>query len=140
VASCYRDLCNEILSLDGIASTTILSMEGNILYSARKDGAELLLSRHEAEAFIFRAAIRMGTRKEFLEKLGGINYAFAEYGKVNQYTIPLDREVKTLLLVCEDKKKNHNSCSIASTVEINKSTTVPIITRIMAILTKHGAR
>ena len=110
------------------------------MYSARKDGTELLLSRHEAEAFIFRAAIRMGTRKEFLEKLGGINYAFAEYGKVNQYTIPLDRDVKTLLLISEDKKKNHGPSSLASASEVNKSTTVPIITRIMEILTKHGAR
>ncbi len=115
-------------------------MEGSILYSARKDGVESLLSRHEAEAYIFRAAIRMGTRKEFLDKLGGINYAFAEYGKLNQYTIPLDREVKTLLLVSENKKKKDDPLASASTVDINKLTIAPNITRIMEILMKHGAR
>jgi hypothetical protein len=104
----YRDLCNDILDLDGIRSAAVITMEGTILFSGHKEGIQPLLSVQDAEASIFRAAIRMGTRKEFLDKLGGINYAFAEYGKINQYTIPLNKEVETLLLVSEDKPQNKN--------------------------------
>jgi hypothetical protein len=127
----YRDLCNDILNLDGIRSATVITMEGSILFSDHKEGVQPLLSRQDKEASIFRAAIRMGTRKEFLDKLGGINYAFAEYGKINQYTIPLDKEVKTLLLVSEDK--NNGTPQSGSIV-------TPNIGRIMEILVKHGAR
>lgn len=127
----YRDLCNDILNLDDIRSATVITMEGSILFSDYKEGVQPLLSRQDKEASIFRAAIRMGTRKEFLDKLGGINYAFAEYGKINQYTIPLDKEVKTLLLVSEDKN-NGNSQS--------GSIVTPNIGRIMEILVKYGAR
>ena len=102
----YRDLCNDLLDLDGVRSAAVITMEGTILFSGHKEGIQPLLSVQDAEASIFRAAIRMGTRKEFLDKLGGINYAFAEYGKINQYTIPLNKEVETLLLVSEDKPQN----------------------------------
>ncbi len=105
----YRDLCNDILDLDGIRSAAVITMEGIILFSSYKEGISPLLSVREDEASIFRAAIRMGTRKEFLDKLGGINYAFAEYGKINQYTIPLNKEVKTLLLVSEDRRQQHEN-------------------------------
>ena len=105
----YRDLCNDILDLDGVRSAAVITMEGIILFSGHKDGIQPLLSVQDAEASIFRAAIRMGTRKEFLDKLGGISYAFAEYGKINQYTIPLNKEVETLLLVSEDKPQNKNT-------------------------------
>jgi len=105
----YRDLCNDILDLDGVRSAAVITMEGTILFSGHKEGIQPLLSVQDAEASIFRAAIRMGTRKEFLDKLGGINYAYAEYGKINQYTIPLNKEVETLLLVSEDKPQNKNT-------------------------------
>jgi hypothetical protein len=105
----YRDLCNDILDLDGVRSAAVITMEGTILFSGHKEGIQPLLSVQDAKASIFRAAIRMGTRKEFLDKLGGINYAFAEYGKINQYTIPLNKEVETLLLVSEDKPQNKNT-------------------------------
>jgi hypothetical protein len=105
----YRDMCNDILDLDGVRSAAVITMEGTILFSGHKEGVQPLLSVQDAEASIFRAAVRMGTRKEFLDKLGGINYAFAEYGKINQYTIPLNKEVETLLLVSEDKPQNKNN-------------------------------
>ncbi|HEX2169930.1 MAG TPA: hypothetical protein VHF65_06500 [Nitrososphaera sp.] len=105
----YRDLCNDILDLDGVRSAAVITMDGTILFSGHKEGIQPLLSVQDAEASIFRAAIRMGTRKEFLDRLGGINYAFAEYGKINQYTIPLNKEVETLLLVSEDKTQNKNT-------------------------------
>jgi hypothetical protein len=127
----YRDLCNDILGLDGIRSAAVITMEGIILFSGCKEGIHPLLSVQDAEASIFRAAIRMGTRKEFLDKLGGINYAFAEYGKINQYTIPLSREVETLLLVSEDKPQHEN------TGDHN----VPLgVARIMQVLMKHCER
>ncbi len=124
----YRDLCNDIVNLDGIRSAAVITMDGIILFSNYKEGTGPLLSVQEAEASIFRAAIRMGTRKEFLDKLGGINYAFAEYGKINQYTIPLNKEVKTLLLVSEDRTQNNTSDS-----------NVPQdgVSRIMQIIKKH---
>lgn len=114
----YRDLCNEILELAGIVSAAVVTMEGSILFSGHKEGTRPILSRYESEASVFKAAIRMGTRKEFLEKLGGINYAFAEYGKINQYTIPLDKEVKTLLLVAEDKMQSNAPSGFGRIIEI----------------------
>jgi hypothetical protein len=127
----YRDLCNDILNLDGIRFAAVITMEGSILFSAYKEGIHPLLSIQEAEASIFRAAIRMGTRKEFLDKLGGINYAFAEYGKINQYTIPLNKEVNTLLLVSEDKLQHENTAG----------RNVPLgVERIMQVLMKHCER
>ena len=127
----YRDLCNDILNLDGIRSAAVITMEGTILFSSYKEGIRPLLSVQEDEASIFRAAIRMGTRKEFLDKLGGINYAFAEYGKINQYTIPLNKEVNTLLLVSEDKPQHENT----------GDRNVPLgVERIMQVLMKHCER
>ena len=127
----YRDLCNDILDLDGVRSAAVITMEGTILFSGHKEGIQPLLSVQDAEASIFRAAIRMGTRKEFLDKLGGINYAFAEYGKINQYTIPLNKEVETLLLVSEDKPQNKNTedCNVLLGVE-----------RIMQVLIRYCRR
>lgn len=114
----YRDLCNEILALGGVISAAVVTMEGSILFSGHKEGMHPILSRHESEASVFKAAIRMGTRKEFLEKLGGINYAFAEYGRVNQYTIPLDKEVKTLLLVSEDRMQDNAPAGFGRITEV----------------------
>ena len=128
----YRDLCNDILDLDGIRSAAVITMEGTILFSSYKEGIRPLLSVQEDEASIFRAAIRMGTRKEFLDKLGGINYAFAEYGKINQYTIPLNKEVKTLLLVSEDRPPHDKSTD-------NHDLRVSV-GRIMQVLMKHHER
>ena len=127
----YRDLCNDILDLDGVRSAAVITMEGTILFSGHKEGVQPLLSVQDAESSIFRAAIRMGTRKEFLDKLGGINYAFAEYGKINQYTIPLNKEVETLLLVSEDKPQNKNTedCNVLLGVE-----------RIMQVLIRYCRR
>ncbi len=127
----YRDLCNDILSLDGIRSAAVITMEGSILFSSFKEGIHPLLSIQEAESSIFRAAIRMGTRKEFLDKLGGINYAFAEYGKINQYTIPLNKEVKTLLLVSEDKPPHESAGDRDAALSVK---------RIMQVLLKHCER
>lgn len=127
----YRDLCNDILNLDGIRFAAVITMEGGILFSGFKEGIHPLLSIQEAEASIFRAAIRMGTRKEFLDKLGGINYAFAEYGKINQYTIPLNKEVNTLLLVSEDKPQHENSGDRNVSLGVE---------RIMQVLMKHCER
>lgn len=127
----YRDLCNDILNLDGIRSAAVITMEGSILFSSYKEGIPPLLSMQDAEVSLFRAAIRMGTRKEFLDKLGGINYAFAEYGKINQYTIPLNKEVNTLLLVSEDKPQHENT----------GDRNVPLgVERIMQVLMKHCQR
>jgi hypothetical protein len=128
----YRDLCNDILDLDGIRSAAVITMEGIILFSSYKEGIRPLLSVREDEASIFRAAIRMGTRKEFLDKLGGINYAFTEYGKINQYTIPLNKEVTTLLLVSEDRPQHDKNTE-------NHNVTVSV-GRIMQVLMKHCER
>lgn len=130
-------MCNELLELEGIRSAFVISMKGSILFSSYKDEIQPLLSRQEYEAFLFKAAIRMGTRKEFLEKLGGINYAFAEYGKINQYTIPLDKEVKTLLLISEDKLSQNSDDGRHHN---NNNTSSSSIDRIMKILRKYGMR
>lgn len=131
----YRDLCNDILNLDGIRSAAVITMEGSILFSSHKEGIPPLLSMQDAEVSLFRAAIRMGTRKEFLDKLGGINYAFAEYGKINQYTIPLNKEVKTLLLVSEDRpqQQQHDNTDDRNNIPLR-------VERIMQVLLKHCKR
>jgi len=129
----YRDLCNDILNLDGIRSAAVITMEGSILFSSYKEGIPPLLSMQDAEVSLFRAAIRMGTRKEFLDKLGGINYAFAEYGKINQYTIPLNKEVKTLLLVSEDRPQQHENTDNRNNIPLR-------VERIMQVLMKHCKR
>jgi hypothetical protein len=134
----YRDLCNDILNLDGIRSAAVITMEGIILFSSYKEGIPPLLSMQDAEVSLFRAAIRMGTRKEFLDKLGGINYAFAEYGKINQYTIPLNKEVKTLLLVSEDRpqqqqQQHHENTDDRNNIHLR-------VERIMQVLLKHCKR
>jgi hypothetical protein len=131
-------LCNDILNLDGIRSAAVITMEGIILFSSYKEGIPPLLSMQDAEVSLFRAAIRMGTRKEFLDKLGGINYAFAEYGKINQYTIPLNKEVKTLLLVSEDRpqqqqQQHHENTDDRNNIHLR-------VERIMQVLLKHCKR
>ena len=130
----YRDLCNELLNVDRIVSATVLTMEGSILYSDYKKSSSAI-SRQDNETFILRAAIRMGTRKEFLEKLGGIKYSFTSYGKMNQYTIPLDAEVKTLLFVAEEAESDPDH-----SFSNGKSPGLPNVLPIMHILKKYDFR
>lgn len=115
----------------------MITMEGNVLFSNQKAGVQPFLSVQDAEASVFRAAIRMGTRKEFLPQLGGINYAFADYGKVRQYTIPLDKEVKVLLVLSEDKNYRRSQRSVA---DGSPSNTLSVIDQIFGILTRYGLR
>lgn len=133
--SSFRDLCEDLLSLEGILSATVLRMDGIILYSSHKKHFEPLLSRSDSEAAAFRAAIRMGTRKEYMDRLGGINYAFTSYGRVNQYSIPLDREVKTLLFISE-LNDGQESDRRTQGVPDARST----IRGIFVVLDKHGIR
>jgi hypothetical protein len=48
IVSNYRDLCKEILNLDGVRSTTIITMQGTILFSDSKQDMQPLLSRQDA--------------------------------------------------------------------------------------------
>lgn len=136
--SSYRELCTEILNLEPIRSATVITMDGSILFSEHKKDIQSLLSLQDAEASVFRAAIRMGTRKEFLPQLGGINFALADYGKIKQYTIPLDQEVKVLLVVSETKNAPDNTLqhSIADDPPDMPST----LKQIIGILVKYGLR
>ena len=116
-------------------------MEGSILFSSYKEGIPPLLSMQDAEVSLFRAAIRMGTRKEFLDKLGGINYAFAEYGKINQYTIPLNKEVETLLLVSEDRPQQQQQQQQQQHENTDDRNNISLrVERIMQVLMKHCKR
>lgn len=99
----YRDLCRELLGLSQIRLVGVIDSTGKILFSSNKPLISPDLSTSEAEDLLFRAAVRMGTRKEFLEKFGGIEYSFTEYGHVRQYSIPLDRDVKTILFIQVEK-------------------------------------
>ncbi|AIC14827.1 hypothetical protein NVIE_006230 [Nitrososphaera viennensis EN76] len=77
----------------------VVDSRGKILFSDYGHSGSPALSRPEAEDLLFRAAVRMGTRKEFAEKFGGIVYSLTEYGSIVQYSIPLDRDAKAFLFV-----------------------------------------
>jgi hypothetical protein len=104
-------------------------MDGKILFSDYKQNSKPLYTRFEAESALIKAAIRMGSRKEFLEKLGGIKYASAEYGLVRQFTIPLDQDVRTLLLVSERSRNGRTRRRYDTAID-----------DIMAILKRHESK
>lgn len=95
----YRDLCEELLQLDHIHMVGVVDSMGKILFSDYRHSSIPALSRQEAEDLLFRAAVRMGTRKEFAGKFGGIQYSITEYGSIVQYSIPLDIDAKAILFV-----------------------------------------
>lgn len=122
----YRDLCNEILQLDSVSFVGVITMDGKILFSDYKK-SKPLYKKSEAESVLMKAAIRMGSRKEFLERLGGVNYSLTEYSLAKQFTIPLEKDIRTLLFVSEYNGSNGSNDKIT-------------IDSIMEILMKHGLR
>ena len=104
-------MCEEILVMKDIRFTGVVSMKGKIIFASHKWKMAPHLSTGETESFLIKAAIRMGTREEFLDKLGGIEYSFTQYGIIKQFTIPLKPDNHMLLLVSADNngKDGNNS-------------------------------
>ncbi len=119
----YRDLCSQILDIDGIVFAGVITMDGSVLFSGYKKDTNLKLSADDALKSMFKAAIQMGTRMELLDNFGWIKYACAEYGTISEYTIPLDR-TETLLCVFKDNSKMKSSDDMLEQIFaiINKQT------------------
>jgi hypothetical protein len=66
-----------------------------------------LLSKDEESLSIIQGAIRMGSRKTMLPKLGRLLYTFSVYEKVKRATIPLGGNY--ILMVSFDIGSEHDS-------------------------------
>ena len=71
---------------------TIFDTNGDILYSAHRDGVTNLLSPDENKKSLEQAVAAWKNRNEFAAKIGKGKYVLAAYEKIKRITMPLDDE------------------------------------------------
>lgn len=72
-------------------------------------GVKVLLTRHEIEANVINAVLRMKTREDYEQKLGKTIYTFALYEKVKRASIALNKGDYSLLMVSFEVAADHES-------------------------------
>jgi hypothetical protein len=103
-----NDLCQRILELDKTIRFVGLSDRfGKTVSAEYRKGSTPLLSKDEESLSIIQGAIRMGSRKTMLPKLGRLLYTFSVYEKVKRATIPLGGNY--ILMVSFDIGSEHDS-------------------------------
>lgn len=103
-----QDLCQRIVRLDkSIRFAGVSDRFGKIVAEVYRKGSAPLLSKEEQALSILQAAIRMGTRKTMIPKLGKLSYTFSVYDKVKRATIPMSNQL--VLMVSFDREASPES-------------------------------
>jgi len=71
---------------------TIFDINGQILFSAHRDGVENLLSPEENQKALDQAISAWKSRNEYANKIGKGKYVLAVYERIKRITMPLDDE------------------------------------------------
>ncbi|MFQ5941716.1 MAG: hypothetical protein ACE5KA_08480 [Nitrososphaerales archaeon] len=102
------DFCHGILKLDKtVRFAAVADRYGKIIAEEYREGSSHLLSKEEEGLSVLQGAIRMGSRKPMMPKLGRLLYTFSVYEKVKRATIPLSNQ--TVLMVSFDMDANPDS-------------------------------
>ena len=88
-----------------IRVATICTMNGRIIYSARRKTIKNRLTPHESRKALASAARAWKLRNQTSRKIGRGKYVLAEYEKVKRITMPVGRN---LLYVTTSTGANHN--------------------------------
>lgn len=100
-------ICTEVMEIDpNIRFSGILSKNGTLVASNRKDGAESLLNDEETKMSFHYATQRWESRGNLAHKIGNEKYSMTEYDKIKQISIPLNG--RDLLIISADLEANHN--------------------------------
>jgi hypothetical protein len=88
-----------------IRFATIFDMNGNIMFSAHREGVENLLSPEESKRSLQLAINAWKSRNEVSNKIGRGKYALVEYEKLKRITMPLDSD--HILYLTTDVEADH---------------------------------
>ena len=99
----FKQLLNKIMNVDeNILFTTKCDMDGKILHTNRRKGADSVLTDDENNESLHYAANAWKIRNKLANKMGRGKYVLAVYEKIRRITMPLDNE--HLLYVTIDNK------------------------------------
>ncbi|MGI0074219.1 MAG: DUF6659 family protein [Nitrosotalea sp.] len=88
-----------------IRFATIFDMNGNVLFSAHREGVQNLLSPEESKRSLQFAINAWKSRNEVSDKIGRGKYALVEYEKLKRITMPLDAD--HILYITTDVEADH---------------------------------
>ena len=67
----------------------ICDVDGNILWSSKRDNVGKLLSLHETKSWLKRAIASWKDREQFTAKIGKGQFSYTGYEKLKHITVPL---------------------------------------------------
>src|SRR3989337_676856 len=104
----YKSIFDKVLGIDPkIRFATIFDMNGKVLFSVHREGAQSLLSPEESQRSLQLAINAWISRNEVSDKIGKGKYALVEYEKLKRITLPLDSE--NILYITTDVDADHAS-------------------------------
>ena len=89
-----------------IRLATIFDMNGTVLFSARREGVQNLLTPEESQKSLQLAINAWKARNEVSNKIGKGKYALVEYEKLKRITMPLDSD--HILYLTTDVEADHS--------------------------------
>jgi hypothetical protein len=102
----YKNLFQKVMEIDPkIRFATIFDMNGNILFSAHREGIQNLLTLEESKRSLQLAINAWKSRNEVSDKIGRGKYALVEYEKLKRITMPLDSD--HILYITTDVEADH---------------------------------
>jgi hypothetical protein len=88
-----------------IRFASIFDMNGQVLFSAHREGTKNLLTPVESQKSLQLAINAWKSRNEVSDKIGKGKYALVEYEKLKRITMPLDSE--HILYITTDVEADH---------------------------------
>jgi len=102
----FSTLCKEIMNLDPlIRFGAILDKSGERVAGGYRNNVSSKLSPNEIRMSLSYAGKRDQIRKNFVHRIGKVEYSMTIYEKINQFTIPLNEDC--LLMISTEKSIDH---------------------------------
>lgn len=106
-----NNFCKLVIKSDNaIRFVGVADKFGKIIAEEYRKGSVPLLSKEEMAMSVLQGAIRMGSRKTMIPKLGKLIYTVSYYEKVKRATMMLSNN--NVLMVSFDPEANHDSILI----------------------------
>jgi hypothetical protein len=106
-----NNFCKRIIKSDSaIRFVGVADKFGKIIAEEYRKKSVPLLSKEEVAMSVLQGAIRMGSRKTMIPKLGKLIYTVSYYEKVKRATMMLNNN--NVLMVSFDPEANHDSILI----------------------------
>ena len=102
----FDTLCKEIMNLDPhIRFGVILNNTGERIAGGYRKNVSSKLSPNEIHMSLSYAGKRDQTRKNFVHRIGNVEYSMTIYEKIKQFTIPVSEDC--LLMLSTEKSIDH---------------------------------